>query len=109
MSHRDPQILDADIRTGITSIWHHDIHTGDANIIETVQDAEPIVEMNKARASNFDERSGWKGDGFHLVASIPNVVMMDLKKRGVLDDPAAFKKWLNDKDNSAFRTRPGRV
>lgn len=106
---RDATILDSDSLTGIRSVFHPDIHHGERNIIETVQDAEPIVELNKARASRFDERSNWKGDGFHMVASIPNVVFMELERKGITRDPVAFKKWLNDPDNRAFRTRPGRV
>lgn len=106
---KDSTILDSDSLTGIRTIFHPDIHSGEKHIIQTVQDAEPIVELNKAQASNFDERSNWKGDGFHKVASIPNVIFMELERKGITRDPAAFKKWLNDKDNAAFRTRPGRV
>jgi hypothetical protein len=32
-----------------------------------------------------------------------------LKKDGIIDDPSAMKRWLNDPDNRFFRTRPGRV
>ena len=106
---KDSTILESDSLTGITSIWHPDIHTGDRNIIETVQDAEPIIELNKARAGHFDERTGFKGDGFHQVASIPLVIYQQLVKDGITEDPKAFRKWLNDRDHAAFRTRPGRV
>jgi hypothetical protein len=34
-------------------------------------------------------------------------VYYDLKRRGIADDPAALKKWLNDGDNRVFRTREG--
>jgi hypothetical protein len=43
------------------------------------------------------------------VASIPLSVFYDLKQKGIVDDPAAMKKWLNDSENKFFRTRPGRV
>jgi hypothetical protein len=36
-------------------------------------------------------------------------VYYDLKRRGIIDDPAAFRAWMNDPDNRVFRTRPGRV
>jgi hypothetical protein len=32
-----------------------------------------------------------------------------LKNQGIIDDPAAMKRWLNNPDNKLFRTRPGRV
>jgi hypothetical protein len=34
---------------------------------------------------------------------------MDLKKKGILDDQVALKRWLNDPENRYFRTRPGQV
>jgi len=43
------------------------------------------------------------------VASIPLNLYYDLKRQGIVDDPARFKKWLNDSDNRFFRTRGGRV
>lgn len=37
------------------------------------------------------------------------VVYYDLKAKGILDDPVAIKKWLNDPENKYFRTREGNV
>ena len=37
------------------------------------------------------------------------VVYYDLKNKGILDDPKAIKKWLNDPENKYFRTREGTV
>jgi hypothetical protein len=34
---------------------------------------------------------------------------MELKQQGIIDDPKALRRWLNDPDNRYFRTRPGRV
>lgn len=96
-----------DAITKIETLYHGTPEGG--LVVETVQDAEPIVEANKALANMYDERTPFKGDGFHRVASIPLVIFFDLKKKGVLDDPKAFARWLNDRDNAAFRTRPGRV
>jgi hypothetical protein len=45
----------------------------------------------------------------HKVASIPMTLFYDLKKQGIIDDPARLKAWLNNPDNRFFRTRPGRV
>jgi hypothetical protein len=43
------------------------------------------------------------------VATLPLVLWMKLKQDGILDDPRALRRWLNDPDNRAFRTRPGRL
>ena len=75
--------------------------------IETTQDVTSIVDHAKSCYNSVDERARW-GEGQH-VASIPISVWQDLKKRGIADDQAKFKRWLNDRDNRVFRTRPGRV
>lgn len=76
--------------------------------IENVQDVEPIAEAAKATFNSIDERARW-GDGEVLVARIPNVIYWDLVKKGITKDEKAFSRWLNERDNRVFRTRPGRV
>jgi hypothetical protein len=41
------------------------------------------------------------------VASIPLSVYYELKRQGIADDPKALRKWLNQSENRAFRTREG--
>lgn len=83
------------------------LHDGDGEDfhIEDVQNVGGRVDVNRELYKL--PRSGW-GDG-QRVASIPLVVWQDLKRRGIADDPGRLKAWLNDPDNRAFRTRPGRV
>lgn len=90
----------------ITALWHED-HDGSV-VVETEQDVSEIIEDAKASYNAHDERSPWTGD-LHRVASIPMPMLMELQKQGIMDEPARFAAWLNDSDNSAFRTRPGRV
>lgn len=71
------------------------------------QDLRPIVEACKRDASNFDPGQ-WKRTGYVKVASIPAVVAADLKRKGILDDPAQLKAWLDERDNRVFRTDDGR-
>jgi hypothetical protein len=92
---------------GITEYWHYDEDTDTAHI-EAVQDVEQILDVNRAAYNATDERARY-GDGVHLVARIPLVVLQELRKQGIASDPAAMKKWLNDPENKYFRTRPGRV
>lgn len=88
-------------------IWHHNVHEGEA-IIDTQQDVSAITDVTKAMYAQTDERARWDDDYNH-VASIPYVILMDLQRKGILDDEERFKAWLNDPDNRMFRTRPGRI
>ena len=88
-------------------MWHYDGDKDEA-IIENIIDATDVIEENKATFNQYDEKANWKGD-MHKVASIPMALFYDLKKQGIIDDPARLKAWLNDPDNRFFRTRPGRV
>lgn len=101
------KLFDVDPLTGAKKIWHYNGDTDEA-VIETVVDATAIVEENKAQYNQIDERAGWQGD-MHRVASIPMALYYELKAKGIADDPARMKAWLNDPENRFFRTRPGRV
>jgi len=79
----------------------------DKIIISETQDVTNIIEMNKRSANEIDKHQPY-GE-WSKVASIPLNLYYDLKRQGIVDDPARFKKWLNDPDNRFFRTRGGRV
>lgn len=70
-----------------------------------------IVEANKAICNEFDRQTPW-GE-LNRVGSIPSTVYYGMKAKGILGpkgevlDEKALLKWLSDKDNAAFRTRPG--
>lgn len=78
--------------------------------IETLQDVEDIVELNKAQMAQADERKRWSdsGAGEHL-ARIPLSILYSEPLKTILDnnDMKAFRKWLDDPANIAFRSRPG--
>lgn len=98
------KVLDVDPLSGITSYWHYDEAT-DTALIEKRQDVSDILDANKAE---FNADHGRYGE-WTKVASIPLSVYYDLKAKGIVDDPVAMKRWLNDADNRFFRTRPGTV
>lgn len=98
------KIFNIDPVSGIKSVWHYDDAT-DTAFIEKRQDVTEIIDSNKRQ---FNEDHGRYGE-WNKVASIPLNVYFDLKQKGIVDDPVAMKKWLNDPDNRFFRTRPGRV
>jgi hypothetical protein len=77
-------------------------------VLVAKQDVSHHVEATKAMFNGTDERAPFRGDMVR-VASIPAVVMDQLFRDGIAQDPERFKAWLNDPDNRVFRTRPGRV
>ena len=102
------RVLDYDPATGITQWLHYDDATGDMGL-ETQQDVGLVIEGTKEAFNQTDERAPWKGD-VHKVASIPMVIYHELAKiSNNFKDQRVVRKWLNDRDNSVFRTRPGRV
>jgi hypothetical protein len=88
-------------------------HDVDGNyFIENKQDISGILESNKAQFNAIDERAKW-GE-WTKIASLPNVVIDDLNKQGIMRgfavlDEKRFRIFLNDPDNRFFRTRPGQV
>ncbi len=99
------RLFEKDPLTGITRYWRHN-PADDTAYIETEQHVEDMLDANKAEYNSAG--TDWKGD-MHKVASIPMTVYHDLKARGIIDDPARLKAWLNDPHNRYFRTRPGKV
>lgn len=100
------KLLDFDPVTKTRTNFHGSAD-GESFVIEDRMDVEDLVEQNKALHAATDARAGY-GD-LERVASIPLNIYLKLQKEGVLDDEKAFKRWLNDPANLAFRTRPGRV
>ena len=101
------KLFDINLETGTKKLWHYDADKDEATI-QTIIDATEVVEANKERFNSFDEKANWKGD-MHHVASIPMALYYQMKAEGKLHDQAYMKRWLNDPDNRAFRTRPGEV
>lgn len=95
------RLLDHDEETGITRYFHAD---GDEHTIETVQDIEPILDLNKAQQNEGFNKSS---DMWHA-ATIPAVVQLEwLTKHGVdlmnENHMPAVKKLLNSSDYRHLR------
>jgi hypothetical protein len=84
----------------------------DANgllVVRIRQQTAAIVEANKQAQTSFDPTHHRRARaGFVRVASIPNVVVMQLCDAGIWDDPKALAKWLDQPENRFFRTDDGR-
>lgn len=93
---------------GLRSYFHYD-HATDESYLETVQEMDAVVEQNKARYNQFDERSNWKGD-YHAVAEVPMATYAEWLRDGRVNDQAFIRKWVNDtQENGRHRLRPGRI
>lgn len=75
--------------------------------LETKQNVEPVTDVAKEMRKDSDGR--FNLDGQTHVASIPLVVWRELEKEGIAHDDEALKEWLNQRENRAFRTHPGRL
>ena len=114
-----PRLLDTDPLARTSRWFHYDEDTGDFRI-ETRQDVQAVVQENKALYNSTDERTRFNVRGKESplgarMAQIPLQVWGQLVQKGIVRwdytvvDQQAFDRWLNDSDNLAFRTRPGRV
>lgn len=79
------RLFSRDTQTGITKLWHYDA-TADKAVIETVQDAEPLVYANEMERRAHRENGGKWNDGMHKVASIPMTLYHEFKKAGLFDE-----------------------
>lgn len=93
----------------VDTLFHYDEADG-TTWLERVQDVEPILNETKAAFNDAPEFGRYKRDVVK-VASIPLVVYEAYLKKGIdlLKDDAALRRFLNDPDNRAFRTTPGKV
>lgn len=95
------RLFDHDPLSGITKYWH--VRENGEYVVETKQDMTKIIAANRRAHNDIDGKFGDNAK----VASIPLSVYYELKRKGIADDPKAFKAWMNDSENSAFRTRGG--
>jgi hypothetical protein len=100
------RLLDHDPETKTKTIFHSDGEGG--GTIETQADVTDLLELNKSRYNDVDQRARF-GEKSWVVASIPLHVYMDLKQKGIADDQRKFARWLDDPENLFYRTRPGKL
>jgi hypothetical protein len=98
-------LFDHDMTTG-RSVWHY--FDGEKDVFRVDYPVDNLMSENLA-VRNSAERA-WKGD-WHRVASIPLNVAHDsgLVLAHSEGDDRFVKRWLNDSDNRAWRTKEGRL
>ena len=98
------KVIDHDPNTGISHVLYHDEEDGVSRYVAE-QDTSSLLDINRAEANAAGKRFG----DWARVARLPMTLFVELKKKGILDDAKAFKRWLNDPDNRYFRTHEGRL
>lgn len=89
------EFLDYDPLTGVSHYFAHDEMTG-LSSITTVQDVQPILDRNKQMANEGATDGGIK-KGWWLYASIPPVVQLKMRAKGIrLDDPGMTKRIIQE-------------
>jgi hypothetical protein len=115
MSRNMEDLLSHDPLTGTNTWFHFDDATG-VITLEAEGEVGDTTDFSKALYNEFDERARFTSDVHNHVATIPDFLYYQLNNQFFTEsggDAAEVKKrwkaWLNDSDNKAFRTRPGRV
>ncbi|MEN6642571.1 MAG: hypothetical protein ABFE08_09005 [Armatimonadia bacterium] len=98
--------FDQDLATGTKTLFHAD-EENDSFVIETQQDITAILEDNQIELNEVTSLDRF-GEG-KRVASIPLSIYCDLQKKGIVEDQAAMRRWLNDPVNKVFRTFRGKL
>ena len=100
------------IEPGKVETFHYAEHDGTA-AIQTQTDVSGLLEMNKFERSN--QTLHHKSETFNKVARIEvNAAKLwctqnNFKYSEFLNDPKVLRRFLNDPDNKAWRTRTGKV
>jgi len=104
------RVLSIDPITGKELYLHQ--NADGTEVIEQTQHFDSLIKLNKHMADGW-QKGQMRGTQIHVahVAEIPNIVYADLVSKfgRPADNPKAWKQWLNDSENKAFRTGGGNI
>ena len=95
------ETISYDSLTGTLQKMH--FTTDNKLVLETEYAVDPIAEMAKAERDAIS-RTEKVPDGMVKVASLPMMVYLHLRKRGILGDRTELRKWLASEEAAPFRT-----
>jgi hypothetical protein len=111
--------LGREIRDGDWTLHEYDPATG-RTVWQLFDGQKTVFRIDTPVQATIDENTafrnaapdGWKGD-YHRVASVPMQLLYDdnlgLNKAIQQGDDKYLSRWLNSSENSAWRTKSGRV
>ena len=102
------RMLDVDEQLGRVQ-YHHWDPVENRAVIESVFRVDPIIEQNKAILNSRSDYRPWAKGDWHFAASTPLSIYFDHVKSGRIHDHVAMKRWLEDPENSIWRTMRGRL
>lgn len=112
MSYKRRHTLSYDPVSKKTKVWH-ELDRGQEWAVETKVDVTALIDSNKAEYAMTDEHARWgkPGEVWAKVASIDPTVYFELIRQGIIDrdDDASLLRWIQNRDNLAWRTRPGNL
>lgn len=94
-------VLGSDSLTGTVTKMH--ITTDQKLVFEDTVQIDALGERNQT-IRNEISRNEKLPDGMVKVASLPMMVYLDLRKRGILGDKAALRRWLQTEEARPYRT-----
>lgn len=105
------------IKDGDWSLYEYDVKLGrqvwfitnpdGSTTFRTDYEVQPTIDINRAQKNLAQDN--WAGD-YHHIASVPlNIFHEQMAEASRQDDQTFISKWLNDGDNSAWRTKDGAV
>lgn len=77
--------------------------------VQTSQDMTPVIDTVTSMREANQVVGHRKSRNMVPVAEIPMVIYEQAMREGWAEDQAAWRRWLNDPDNKAFRITDGRV
>ena len=101
IKHNSSDVISYDSMTGTLQKMH--LTTDNKLVLETTYEIDPIAEMAKEERNSVS-RTEKLPDGMVKVASLPMMVYLDLRKKGILGDKTALRKWLASEEAVPFRT-----
>jgi len=101
----DWSLFDYDVQSG-RQVWA--LHNDDGSTtFRTDYPVQPTIDINTAQRNLSQDN--WKGD-YHHIASVPlNLYHEQLAPASMQGDEKYLSNWLNNSDNSAWRTKSGSV
>ena len=104
MSHRMPYFDNGDVKRELLYSDHEETMR-----VHTYQDLAPVKALAKDLREQHHVIGHRKTENLTPVAEIPMVVYEQAVREGWDNDEAAWKRWMNDPQNAAFRITSGRV
>ena len=102
---KENYFYDGDVLRGVSS----EAHEPDKFTIHTAQNLDQVTDLVKQMREENEVIGHRKSRNLVPIAEIPMIEYERACREGWQHDPKAWKKWLNDPTNQAFRVTDGRA